>query len=349
MKLNVFPHPRVLLHVGPHADAHHPALRLFISAAVPACILVALGRIDLVPYGLLTSVAAVYGRRSPVRRRVTMQLEVSLLLLALVVLGAALAQGQAPAAVILIIAAVVAGLATLISDIRRWVPPGALFPVFAVSVSAFAPPPAGGVLAVVGVGALAVLVTLAVTLAWQVPTLRAGGPEVSPAQPGATAGGIGMPLSVSFVHAGICALAGAAAGLIALAVGLSHPYWAVVSAVVPVFGLSTHTQLVRAGHRLTGTVIGLGTSAVLFLVPWSEIGLLVVLGLLMVGTELTVARNYSIALAFATPMTIGFALLGTPGPLPDLLLARVIETALGLGIVIVLILMTRRFRDRGPR
>lgn len=158
-----------------------------------------------------------------------------------------------------------------------------------------------------------------------------------------------MPLSLSFVHAGMCALAGGLAGLIALAVGLSHPYWAVVSAVVPVFGLSTHTQLLRAGHRLIGTVIGLVTSALLFLIPWSDLGLLIVLGLLMVGTELTVARNYSIALAFVTPMTIGFAVLGGSGPLSGLLFARVVETAIGLGIVVVLILMTRRFRDRVER
>ena len=348
MQFGTFPHPRILLHVGPHADAHHPALRMLVSAAVPAAALVATGRTDLVPYALLTSVAAVYGRRSPVRRRVTMQLEVALVQLVLVVFGATLAQADAQAAVVLIVTAVAAGLTTLIADIRQWMPPGALFPTFAVAVSAFAPLPSGGVPVVAGVGALSLLVTFVVTLTWSVPTLLARSRTASSAGSDAAVDNIRTPLTVSCIHAGMCALAGASAGLIALAVGLSHPYWAVVSAVVPVFGLSTHTQLLRAGHRLTGTVIGLMTSALLFLNPWSDIGLLILVGLLIVGTELTVARNYSIALAFVTPMTIAFALLGASASLSELLLARVIETVLGLGIVVVLILMTRRFRDTGP-
>ena len=48
------------------------------------------------------------------------------------------------------------------------------------------------------------------------------------------------------------------AGLISVGLGFENPYWAMVSAVVPVVGRATSTQLVRAGHRLVGTLLGVG-------------------------------------------------------------------------------------------
>ena len=347
MKIDHIPHPRTLLHVGPHAGAHHPALRLLLSVSLPGVALVALHRTDLIPYALLTSVAAVYGRQAHGRRRVTMQVEVACFQLLLVVLGATLVLLNAPAVVVLLVAAGIAGIATLLSDRRRWMPAGALFPTFAIAVSAFTPLPAGGVPVVAAVSVLSVLASAAVTLAWSVPARSGIGRARSHADGKISTGIVRVPPSVSMLHAGVCVSAGAAAGVIAMALGLSHPYWAVVSAVVPVFGLSTDLQLVRASHRLTGTAVGLATSAVLFLVPWSEEGILVLLAVLMVGTELMVGRNYSIALAFITPMTIGFALLGSTASLSSLLLSRAIETALGLGIVVILILVTHRFREVG--
>lgn len=69
-----------------------------------------------------------------------------------------------------------------------------------------------------------------------------------------------------------------------------------------------------------------------------------VLATLFVGAELMIARNYAVALLFITPLTIGMVMGGQPRALPDLLLDRAAETAVGVGIVAVLILTTHGLR-----
>ena len=54
------------------------------------------------------------------------------------------------------------------------------------------------------------------------------------------------------------------AGTGATAAGIGHPYWAMVSAVVPLGSPDFAQQVVRGAHRVAGTAVGLGVTAVLF-------------------------------------------------------------------------------------
>ena len=152
------------------------------------------------------------------------------------------------------------------------------------------------------------------------------------------------PLRVVSAHALTCFVAAAAAGMLSLAGGLPHPYWAMVSAIVPVVGSTTVGQMTRATHRMIGTFLGLGaTGLILFYTPSGAV-LIVILALLTAATELMVARNYGLAMLFLTPLTIGMMSLNHPQPLGPLLVDRALETCIGLAVVMVLIVVTHNVR-----
>jgi uncharacterized membrane protein YccC len=117
-----------------------------------------------------------------------------------------------------------------------------------------------------------------------------------------------------------------------------------VSAVVPVVGATTSGQLIRGSHRVLGTLVGLVVAVLMF--GWQPQGLVLVLLLvaLQAGTELVVMRNYSSALLFLTPLTIGMGLLNGPVPVLPLVLDRGLETLVGVAVAFVLILATHGVR-----
>lgn len=67
-------------------------------------------------------------------------------------------------------------------------------------------------------------------------------------------------------------------------------------------------QLVRAGHRIVGTLVGLVTSAGLLVLGLGAVATVLVVAVLQIVTELLVGRNYGLALVFITPMAL---LMGT--------------------------------------
>jgi len=139
------------------------------------------------------------------------------------------------------------------------------------------------------------------------------------------------------------------AGLISLGLGVQSPYWAMVSAVVPVVGTATAGQLVRAGHRLLGTLVGVGLAALLLAWHPGVAALIVAFGVLQFATELLIVRNYGLALVFITPMALGMrALGGAPVDVGALVAARTADTAIGVGVVVVVLLATHRLRRPRP-
>ena len=324
--------------VGAHAGAHHVASRIALSALIPSVLLVAIGRTSWLPFVLLLIPTAVYGRRAPCRRRLAMQVEVGFLLLILVLVGTAASMAAvAPAGMVLLTGAV-AAVGALAADVRRWTPPGALFFVFAFAVCGSRPAQATDCAAAlaVGGGTLAFTIAVTATLSSYDPLARRGG--------SATAS---TPLSIAVPHASVCLVACVAAESVALIAGFTHPYWAAVSAVVPVVGLTTRSQLVRAAQRLAGTVLGVGLAAALFHWQLSGLAMVVMFAMAMGLTELFAARNYAISLVFMTPLTIGLALPHGNGSLSAILAARLAETMLGVAVAAVCIVATHH--SRHPR
>ena len=348
-----FPRPRDLLRVGPHDGAHLPALRVAVSVVLPLAVLVAIGHAEWAPYATFGAFASAFGRGLGRVQRLGMQLEAGALLVVVVVLGTALSAAQLPAVALVPVVALVAGAASVVADVRGWNPPGPLFPVFGLGVCAFVPAEPASIGAAAVVSSLSVLLALATSL---VGLVRRSGRRAL-AEPGAR--GVGRPvvavdLRRAFLHAGVCLVASLAAGLLSVGLGLQNPYWAMVSAVVPVVGRATSGQLLRAGHRLLGTVVGLGLAALLLVLQPSAVALVVAFGVLQFATELVVARNYGLALVFITPMALGMpAIGGAPVDVGALIAARGADTAIGVGVVVLVLLATHRLRsapasDGGP-
>ncbi|WP_423922647.1 FUSC family protein [Frigoribacterium sp. 2-23] len=343
----LLPHPRELLRVGPHDRAHRAALRVALAVVVPLVVLALIGHLDWAAYAVFGAFAAPFGRNLARFQRLGMQVEAGLLLVACVVLGATLSALHPPVWLPVLVIGVVAGLASAVSDLRRWSPPGPLFFVFGLGVTAFVPatPASIGIAAVVSLAGLATALTATVAGAAlprgrrkrASPLGRRWSRDMPPLDGRRTA-----------LHAAICLAASIVAGLISIAVGLDHPYWAMVSAVVPVVGRSTSAQLVRAGHRLLGTLIGVAAAAALLSVGLDDVGLIVAFGMLQFGAEMAVLRHYGLTLVFITPMALGMPALTGPVDVGSLVLDRTLDTALGIAVVVIALLATHRLRQGPP-
>jgi uncharacterized membrane protein YccC len=131
------------------------------------------------------------------------------------------------------------------------------------------------------------------------------------------------------------------AGGLAILAGLGHPYWAVVSvvAVLPPAGARHSTS--RAFHRIFGTTLGVGITA-LVLLPGPPVWVLIlVIAIGQFGAEILVGKHYGAALLFITPLALTVAHLASPVSVTGLLVDRVVETALGGAVALVIVVGTR--------
>ncbi|MBF4613349.1 FUSC family protein [Curtobacterium sp. VKM Ac-1376] len=328
-----FPTLREALHVAPHAGAHFAALRVFLASAVPLLVLLVFDRVDLMAYALLTTVMAVYGRPLSRSGRLRMQGEAVAVQIVLLLAGTALAATAPAVAIVIALTSLVAGACTALADVRRWTPPGAVFFVFAFAVTALGGPHVDLLLA--GATAIsAALFTLLVTFLFS----RGGG------TPAVVETLSGHRRRIIVTHALVCMLGAGVAGALALGLGLSHPYWSMVSAIVPVVGVRTSIQTLRAAHRVIGTLAGLLVALAIFSWPMPVPVLLVVLVAVMSCIELFVARNYAVALLFLTPFTVGILFLAGPVDLGSVLVLRGAETVLGVTVGFVFVLATHAIR-----
>ncbi|HWS36463.1 MAG TPA: FUSC family protein [Actinoplanes sp.] len=371
---------RQLWHVAPHAGAHHPALRMGVAALIPMTVLTAAGHADWAGWALLGTVTAAYARSDTPRRRLRVQAAVGLFLLLLVIAATVLVAAAVPGIVLVLATALVAGLATVLADTGRWSPPGALFPVFVFGAATTIPAGFTDLPAAAGFCAAGLLWALSVTAfsdylrttidrhradpstpppfppepasppqprpAGLFPSGSAGLSEPRPAGlfPPRPAGPARPAARLTALHALVCLVGAGVSGALALAAGLQHPSWAMVAAVVPVVGTATGPQILRAGHRLIGTLLGVGVSGLIFLHAPGPLEIAVLTGFLLFGAELMIARNYSLALLFITPVTIGLAHPDTPDRLLTLMADRALETAIGVLVAVTLILASHQTR-----
>jgi hypothetical protein len=129
------------------------------------------------------------------------------------------------------------------------------------------------------------------------------------------------------------AVAAALAGSIAVLSGLGRPDWAILGAVLVLqLGPDRVHGSIRGAQRVLGTVAGVGLYAILHVLDLHVGPLIVVLAILNVLIELTVATNYAVAVLFITPLAL---LMGGPStPLPVQIGERIGETVLGVAVAI---------------
>ncbi|WP_127127111.1 FUSC family protein [Georgenia sp. SYP-B2076] len=130
------------------------------------------------------------------------------------------------------------------------------------------------------------------------------------------------------------------AGLIALAIGTDHMYWAMMIAALVLYqGLDRRRSLARARNRLVGTVIGLGIFAVINLAEPSQWVTVAILIVLQGGIELAVPRNYAVAVCMITPLALTIGTAGGGADVRMIISERLLDTLVGLAVA-VLVLFT---------
>lgn len=332
--VRALPHPRRLLDLGPHDGAHRVALRAGLAVGIPMLALWLVGRIDLSLYTTFGAFTSFYGRRLTHLTRIKVQALVAACLVAAVGIGALVAISSERLWLVVPITALYAGAVTLLANAGRWLPAGSLFPVFALSATASIPGgPADAALATALAAGSALLALLIGFAGFIRPRARTRAPSTF---------GIDVVRASrrrgTWEDVGRTAVAVLLAGAIPTALGLGYPYWSMVAAAASVSGVDIASRFVRAGHRLVGTLVGVGVAAVvLYLDPPSLVTILIVC-LLQIGAELFVVRNYGLALVFVTPMALVMIALSHPQPVDALLWHRVVETVIGVAVVIVITL-----------
>ncbi|MEV0807320.1 FUSC family protein [Micromonospora sp. NPDC050200] len=330
---------RALLHLRHERGAHRVALRAGVSVLVPLLASLAVHRPDWSVYAAFGAFTSLYGRNHVHLSRAVMQASAGVALTLSVILGVLVGCLESRAWVAVPVAAVVAALGAVLGAAQDWHPPGPLFLIFGFGAVASAPHVLSDVPVAAAVAGLSSLFALAV-------------------------GNVGSfflrrqkskPARLRHVWSGEparYALAVVLAGGTATAVGIGHPYWAMVAAVAPLSAQGVTAQLVRAGHRIIGTLLGLLTSAALLAPKLSPVAVVLVVAALQIVTELLVGRNYGLALLFITPMALLIGQLAVTRPAGALLFDRGVETVIGAGIGGAIVMcqpwLRRRRADRSP-
>lgn len=328
---------RALARWTPQTGTGPAAVRAGVTVAVPLVLLALVGRVDLALYATFGAFTAVYGRRPDGGADVRVQARHAVVMVAAVATGCAVALGDHRALLAVPVAAAWAAGAAVLSERQQWRPPGPLFPVFAVGAcSAVARADPGQAALSVGVGVGAAVLALVVSAVSGVLTVRRAAPARA-----TTTHAAPPPASRQRVQAVRCGVAVLVAGALATAAPGQHPYWAMVAAVVPMAAATLGGQLLRAAHRVVGTLGGLVLAGALLALPLGTWATVAVAVALQVAAELLVTRHYGAAMLAITPLALLVGQLAHPVPVGALLADRGLETLLGVVVGAAVVVLTR--------
>jgi Fusaric acid resistance protein-like len=128
------------------------------------------------------------------------------------------------------------------------------------------------------------------------------------------------------------------AGTVAILLGMPRPDWAVITAAMILHQAPDRVLgSWRALHRCIGTVLGVGLLAALSTPLQHPVGLVVIVALLMAGTEAFLVVNYSIAMVFITPLAMILGELSPPASTAEVGINRITETLLGVCVAIAVL------------
>jgi uncharacterized membrane protein YccC len=157
---------------------------------------------------------------------------------------------------------------------------------------------------------------------------------------------IAMSLAWSASPPRIALRVGAAAlvaGSIAASTGLERSYWAAAAAVLILHqGFNWVRSMQRGLERTFGTILGLISAAVLLWLHAGGLALVGCIAVLQFAGQLFVRTNYALAVFFFTPMALLMAAAGSASDVGQLLVARGLDTMIGCGVGLAVLLATYR-------
>jgi hypothetical protein len=304
-----------------------PALQAAVAVGLPLVGFAVSGDVRNGALASLGALAVLYAPGLPYRRRAVRVLGVGAGLVLAAAAGTAASGSHLWTAGVI---ALVAGVAVLLARWRSVGPPGALMPVLVCATATQIPLAAAPLAPRIG------LVALGAAIAWGV--VMAGAPfrrlwpEPAPARQPAP------PWLEIARAAGRGAIGAGVAALVAVALGLPRPDWAAVACAAVLVHDATRTTVRRAGHRAVGTAAGIGVAGLVLAAAPGALAIVVLVVVLQFVVELLVARNYTAAVVFITPLALLQGALATghlEGPVAGLLAGRMIETAIGCTIAVL--------------
>ncbi len=330
-----------LIRIAPHRGDHRVAIRAAVSIAVPLLILWAVGRVDLSVYASFGAFASLYGRYDRYADRIRMQIAAGVTMVVCMLIGTALSVVGTPAALRVVVVAVVAGLVALLAHAWRWHPPSSLFAVFSAGACASLPATVSSFLDVIIIGGASALFSIALTIA--IAFARRGrsvlAPAPAPLPADRHAKGAALTIGIGALLAGIVGL---------LLIG-DHWYWAMVAAVAALGGAHLQARLVRGSQRLVGTLLGVVIAAGLLALHLPPLATILVAVLCQVGAELYVNRNYGLAMLFITPLALLMVELAYPSDPITLLVDRTLDTLIGVVVGTAVAVVSAYVRGRQER
>ncbi|MFF7728945.1 FUSC family protein [Streptomyces sp. NPDC008001] len=170
------------------------------------------------------------------------------------------------------------------------------------------------------------------------------------ALPGGTGAALsGRPPLPRLLPAGARVLVGSAlAGWAALACGVGHPYWAVVTAA-SVVQASTALSWHRALQRVSGNLLGVLLFAALVpVIRTGAVAMVLAALALQAGAEALISRNYWLGTVCVTPMALLLTEFGGSRPAGELVGDRWTDTLVGAatGLLVCALVTDRRAADR---
>lgn len=318
--------------LGPADNDHLSAIRVGISIVVPSLVLLWIGRPDLTIYAVFGAFTAMFGRSESHQLRLRHQLQAAAVLVTGASVGMFLSGNHVQAWGIVATEAILAGLGSVIADAADLKPAGPFFGIFALGACASVPMTVPlWTAASIGAGsaAFAILVGFAGWFRgrqWQPGAVRAVPPLARSRVPAIGAQALRYMIAVG------------CAGSVGTITGMGHAYWAMAAAAVPLSAPDLPGRVRRGIHRILGTTVGIGVTALLMLLQPETTALAILVMVLAFPTELLMARHYGLALVFFTPLILIMTLLANPSDPFTLIRDRGVETIVGavVGIVVVI-------------
>ncbi|WP_374928736.1 FUSC family protein [Kytococcus sedentarius] len=331
--------------MNPHRYDHLVAIRAGLSVLIALGAVVLTGHTEWAAYAAFGVMTSLYGRHHHWAQRAGLQASAALALCTAVCLGVLVSGQELTPWWVVLGGGLVAAGGTVVSTAFGWHPPGPLFLVFGFSVCALAAPGPQDLPVAAAVSVGAALVALVIghvgwlrePATWRVPDLPL--PRLR------------QVLGRADVRVDVATflLATWVAGGLGMLVAGDHAYWAMVAASAGLVAASRRGRVVRALHRIIGTLAGVLVAGVVLAGHPQGMVLVLVIAALQVGAELLVGRNYSLALLAITPMALAMGQLISPAPLTPLLADRALETVVGAGVALAVVWIGSALRPTAVR
>jgi hypothetical protein len=155
-----------------------------------------------------------------------------------------------------------------------------------------------------------------------------------------------LPWAIAWRHAVVLAVAAGGATAVAELLGLQYGFWVAVTMLVALRPAPEERGALVV-PRVVGTLLGAVLAALVVLLLPADLVLVAAIGFLVALAAYAMSGNYFLQTLFLTPMLLLFVSHGDdPGATVELTLVRVLFTAIGAVLVVLLVWLMARWDER---